>query len=302
MPPRPARRRRPRALSPRSVAGRPHERNHDRRAGEQQARQHVERGLEPVVESRGARGRDRRVGVGVVPRRGRRDRADRRDPEGAADLTARVDQARGDARVGALHTGEAADRDRDERQAHARTAEHEGREEIPEVVPVHGQPREPRDRRSGREQPESERRTHAEAADDRLRDIGDHDHRQREGDEGDAALDGRVMEDALQVEREHEELRKGDRADNRHRGVRARQRAQPEDAQREERRLRAELDHYERGEQGCCPAEEPERRRRGPAVAGGARRRVHEQHQPGRHRSGAGNIEVPVRQLGTALT
>ena len=39
-------------------------------------------------------------------------------------------------------------------------------------------------------------------------------------DEGDAALHGRVVEDVLEVEREHEELREGDRADDRHRDVR----------------------------------------------------------------------------------
>ena len=83
-------------------------------------------------------------------------------------------------------------------------------------------------------------------ADHRLREVRGDDDRQGEGDERDAALHGRVVEDVLDVEREDEELREGDGTDQRHRRVRGRQGAQAEDPQRQERRARARLDPDER--------------------------------------------------------
>ena len=63
---------------------------------------------------------------------------------------------------------------------------------------------------------------HADAADDHLRDVRGDDDREREADERDAALDRRVVQDVLQVQRQQEELGERDRADDRHRRVRGR--------------------------------------------------------------------------------
>src|SRR5512133_3735447 len=175
----------------------PDQRRHDQRAGDEQADQDVEAGLEAVVERRSARRGDA-VDAHVVAGRARGDGAHRGDPERAADLAARIDQARRDPRVGALDTREAGDRDGHERQAHAGAAQHEAREDVPEVVPVDGQARQPRDRDRRDEQAGRQRRPDAEAADDQLREIGDEHHRQREGEECDAALDSRVAQDVLE--------------------------------------------------------------------------------------------------------
>ena len=59
-------------------------------------------------------------------------------------------------------------------------AEHEGREQIPEVVPVDRQPGEQRHRRGRGEQPGGERRADAEPADDDLGDVRGDDDGQRE--------------------------------------------------------------------------------------------------------------------------
>ena len=114
------------------------------------------------------------------------------------------------------------------------------------------------------EQPGGQRRPDADAADDDLREVRDDDDGQREADEGHAALDGGVVEDVLQVQREQEELRERDRADDRHRRVRGRERAEPEDPQRQERRLASELDRDEREHERRGAGEQPERRRRAP--------------------------------------
>ena len=135
--------RRGRALGERLRAD---EAGRDRRAGDQQPGEDEERGLEAVVEGRATRRRDR-VRVGVV----------RRSSVAAIALTAAMPIAPPIWRlvltspeampgVGALDTGEARDRDRDEREPEPGAAEHEGREQIPEVVAVHRQAGEQRDR------------------------------------------------------------------------------------------------------------------------------------------------------------
>src|SRR5436190_388315 len=255
----------------------PDQRRDEQRARDEQADQDVEAGLEAVVERRSARGGDA-VNAHVVAGRARGDGAHRGDPECAADLAARIDQARGDARVGALDAREARDRDGHERQAHAGAAEHEAREDVPEVVPVDRQARQPRDR-----------------------DRGDEHDGQREGEEGDAALDGRVVQDVLEVQRQQEELRESDAADDRHRDVRTRERPAPEDAQRQQRRRRAKLDRHERKHKRGGASEERQGDGCAPAVARSAGRRVDEQHQARRDRDGAREVEVPAGEVGAAL-
>jgi hypothetical protein len=63
----------------------------------------------------------------------RRGNADR-----SADLLARVEEARGDSRLGFGHPGERADRHRHEGERESDSAEDEGWEQIPEVVAVNG--------------------------------------------------------------------------------------------------------------------------------------------------------------------
>ena len=223
-------------------------------------------------------------------------------PIGAADLAAGVDQPGRGSRVGAVDTRQAGDRHRDERETHAGAAENERREEIPEVVPVHRQPGEQRHRQGGDEQPGDERRPNAHAADDDLRDVGrDHDG-QREPGERDAALHRRVVEDVLQVERQDEELRERHRTDDRHRAVRRRQRPRAEDPHRQQRGRRAQLDQDERGHESSGRRQQAQGPIRAPAVGRRARHRVDEQHQPGRDRQRAGDIEVAVGQVRAALT
>ena len=61
------------------------------------------------------------------------------------------------------------------------------------------------------------------------------------------------------------------------------------------------LDDDERRDQRGGAAKERERRRGAPAVAGGARQRVDEQHQPARDGGCAGEVEVAMTEVGPAL-
>ena len=74
---------------------------------------------------------------------------------------------------------------------------------------------------------------------------GDHDH-QRRGQEAHAGLQRRVAEDVLHVEREEEEDREHPERDREGDDVRAHERARPEEAEVDDRRARAALDHAER--------------------------------------------------------
>ena len=109
------------------------------------------------------------------------------------------------------------------------------------------------------------------------------------------------MEDVLDVQREDEELREPDGSDERHRHVRGRERAKAEDAQRQERRARARLDRDERRHERGGTAEQAERDGRAPAVGRRPGQPVDEQHQTAGDGHGAGEIEVPVRQVCAAL-
>ena len=109
------------------------------------------------------------------------------------------------------------------------------------------------------------------------------------------------MQDVLQVQRQQEELRERDRADDRHRGVRDRERPRAEDPQREERVRSPQLDGDEREDERDGTCEQPDGRRRSPTVARRPRHRIHEQHQPGRDRGRAGEVEMTVREIRTAL-
>ena len=119
--------------------------------------------------------------------------------------------------------------------------------------------------------------------------------------ERDAALDRRVAEDVLEVEREDEELGEGDGADDQHRHVGGGERPLPEDAHRQERSLRAQLDHDERDHEGRRRCEQAERGARPPAVGRRASERVDEQHQAAGDGGCAGEVEVAMLELGAAF-
>ena len=242
------------------------------------------------------------MSVGVARSRARRDGADRREPDRAADLATRVHEPGGHTRIGALHAGEACDRDRHEGEAEARPADHEGREEVPEVLAVHRHLREQANRDRRERKAHHQRRADADPLDHRLREVRGDDHGEGEGDERDAALHGRVVKDVLHVEREHEELRERDSSDQCHRRVRGRECAEPEDPQRQERPARARFDPDERRDERSSAGEQPDRDGRAPAVARRARQRIDEQHQPAGDGRGAGQVEVAVRQLRAAVT
>ena len=111
---------------------------------------------------------------------------------------------------------------------------------------------------------EGEREAHAEPPDDHLGDVREHDDGEREREERDARLDGRVVQYLLQVERQQEELWRMQRRTG-HRCVRSRERRDPEDPQRQERRGRTRLDDEEefderdrgRDQADCRPGVQP---------------------------------------------
>jgi hypothetical protein len=83
--------------------------------------------------------------------------------------------------------------------------------------------------------------------------------------------------------------------------VRGSQRAQSEDAHRQQGSLRPDLDDHERDKQRGGPEQQANGGDRGPAVLGSPGQRVHEQHQPAGHRRRARDIEVPVLEFCPAL-
>ncbi len=109
------------------------------------------------------------------------------------------------------------------------------------------------------------------------------------------------MQHLLHVERQQEELREDGGAHQQPADVGARERAQPEHPQRQERRARASLDRDEGDDQRGGRGEQPDRLARAPAVLHGPRHRVDEQHQPAGDRGGARKVEVAVRHLRPAL-
>ena len=76
---------------------------------------------------------------------------------------------------------------------------------------------------------------------------------------------------------------------------------QAEDPERQERRLRAQLDHDEPRDQGGRGREQPDRLRVDPAVLGRPGHGVDEEHQSAGDRSRTGGVEVPVVEVGPAL-
>ena len=97
-------------------------------------------------------------------------------------------------------------------------------------MPVHGELREEHQRRRREDEPERQDGADPEARHKRLRDGGERDDRERQGDVGDAGLDRRVVEHLLHVEREQEELREDRSAHQQAGDVRGCQRSQSEDA------------------------------------------------------------------------
>src|SRR6478752_4983893 len=101
---------------------------------DKEPREHVEGGLEAVVERGGTRRADPGMCICVVRGGGGGDRAHRGEPDCTAHLATGVDETGRDAGVRSLDACKACDREWHEREAETETAEHEGGEHVPEVV------------------------------------------------------------------------------------------------------------------------------------------------------------------------
>ena len=98
----------------------------------------------------------------------------------------------------------------------------------------------------------------ADARDQQLRDAGERDRRQRGGQPRDSGLQRAVVQHLLHVQRPDEDEREEAAAEQQPGDVRAGQRAQPEDRQRQDRLAHATLDHDER--RRAAPPRPPARR------------------------------------------
>ena len=139
------------------------------------------------------------------------------------------------------------------------------------------------------------------ARDERLRDRGEGDDRDRQGDVGDAGLERRVVQHLLHVQRQQEELREE--------GAATRSCVAFEVASVRRRKIRIGSSGAcerssiatKRGDQRGGHGQQSDRRRGAPAVLRRTGHRVDEQHQPARDRGGAGGVEVAVAEVGPAL-
>ena len=210
-------------------------------AADQRGRDH-ERDLEPVHERRAllraVRERVRRPVVG--------ERREHREPERAAHLLRGVEHARGE--PGVL-LGDVRGRDQGqghEGQAHADRQRRERGEQRRVGAVDRGRRREHREPDRRQRRADREHALGPEAADQLLREHrADHDpeaHRQ----ERDAGLERRVAEHLLQVQGAEEEHREHPGEDQQHHAVGGRQRAQPEQVEAHQRRVRAPLDRPRR--------------------------------------------------------
>ena len=114
-------------------------------------------------------------------------------------------------------------------------------------------------------------------------------------------MDRAVAEHLLHVEGDEEEHREQRCAHQKPDDVRARQRAQPEDAERHQWRLRAQLDGDERADQRRGDADQTERLQRSPTRVGCVDDRVDEDREAGGDGHRAGGVEVTRRRLGATL-
>ena len=178
--------------------------------------------------------------VEVAARVGRRDRRGGGDADRAADLLRRVDQPRGHAGVVVPHTGQRADRHRDEGERHPDPTEQEGREDVPEVVSVHRKLGVEHEPRRGEQQPERKHALDSDPERERLRDVREHDHGKCQRHVCDTGLHRRVVQHLLHVERQQEELREHRAAEKEARDVRPGERPEPEHPHREQRGARPE--------------------------------------------------------------
>jgi len=110
------------------------------------------------------------------------------------------------------------------------------------------------------------------------------------------------VQNLLHVEGEQEELGEDRPAHQQAGDVRSRERPQPEDPHRQERRPRAKLDHDEGGDESRRSSQETDRLGGSPAVLRRARHRVDEQHQAAGDRGCTGDVEATVPEVGSALT
>ena len=178
-------------------------------------------------------GREQLVGA-----RGGEAREDR-EPERAAHHERRVDDARREAGLARLDVAHRGEQHRVERHAGAEAEQEHARQDVDDEAPVDGCPREEHEADGGQQQPDRQRRSDAEAHDDLGREADrERSHDQIRRQEGETDLERAVAEHELEVERGQEEPREHGRRPEHADDVRGRDVAQPEEAERHQRRRR----------------------------------------------------------------
>src|SRR6266511_802923 len=278
------------------LAAERHERRHE--GGDREADSDPEGDLEAARER----------GGGILPvreqvlRPRRRDRGEHGEPDGAADLLARVDEPGREPRVLAGDAGQSGDRHGDEREPEPDADQQETGQEVAEVGAVRRDLREVREAAAEEAHPDGEDRLHAHPRDERLGDPRGDDGGQCDGQVADAGLQGREAEHLLHVEREQEEHSEHHRPQAEADHVRGRRRPPAEEAERDERRARAVLDPEERGHEDGRACERSDRLHGRPAVVRRLREAVDEEHEAAGHGDSAGGVEVPRHRVRAALT
>ncbi len=153
----------------------------------------------------------------------------------------------------------------------------------------------PQHARADQRHPDRHHDLGAATGDQRLRDASERDRGQRRGQPRETGLQGAVVQHLLHVQGADEDEREEAAAQQQPRRVRAGERAQPEDRQRQHGLLRPVLDHQERGQQRRRCREQRDRSRRAPAVLRCLGDRVDQQHQPARARDRTERVKPPAR-------
>ncbi len=128
--------------------------------------------------------------------------------------------------------------------------------------------------------------------DERLRDAGDGDDGSRGREERQSGLECGVVQHLLHVERQQEEVREDDGAEEDAADVGAGHRAHAEDAERHDRRRMPRLDHEERRKEHSRTDQLLDRVGGAPADLGRLRDRIDEQRETRRDRHCAAGIEA----------
>ena len=167
-------------------------------------------------------------------------------------------------------------------------------------VPVHGGPREEHEADRSEREPGRERQPDSEAQHELGRETDrERSHDQVGREERKSDLERAVSEHELQVEGRQEEPREHRSGPEHADDVRGRDVAQPEEAERHERRMDPRLDHEEGDEQRSRGGKEAERLRGRPPGVVAVDDRVDGKHQRGGDGDGPADVETLIRGSAT---